>query len=276
MIFCKDLNTTFEDKEQMFKALKANKESILSLKKASIQKSCEKGVGVNAKSIDITKLGTTTKSILKDENYYYIAVNTTKILDSHNDLHVDGIWNKTVKDQQGKNYLVTDHKMELANVVAKKESVEMFIADIPFSAIGKGYVGNTQALIYKINKDDIINDLANEWLNSGDDIEASVRMQYVTIDLALNSKAKGNEQELKNYNSHIDTIANKSDFEEIDFFWVVKEAKNVGESSLVLRGSNSATGLINDNNEPLKNTQTIEPSSDTQNTANTWGISRFY
>ena len=41
--------------------------------------------------------------------YHYIAVNTTNILDSHGDLHVKGLWNKSVKDQQGKNYLVTDH-----------------------------------------------------------------------------------------------------------------------------------------------------------------------
>ena len=42
-------------------------------------------------------------------------------------------------------------------------------------------------------------------------------------------------------------IANKEDFEEIEYFWIVKEAKNVYESSLVLFGSNGATGLIQEN-----------------------------
>lgn len=268
-MICKELNKTFTNKEEMFKALQSNKSEIISLKKSQIIKSCEKGLGVNAKSIDISKIGSTTKGLITDDNFYYIAVNTTKVLDSHGDLHIDGIWNKTVKDQQGKNYLVTDHKMELANVVAKKENIEMFVAEIPFSSIGKSFEGNTQALIYKVAKNDIINDLAKEWLESGDDIEASVRMQYVKIELALNSTAKEDKEELKLYNDNLNTIANKGDFDSIDYFWVVSEAKNIGESSLVLRGSNGATGLLDNKNiQPSLDTDKNEPSTDTQNDTN--------
>jgi len=230
-IFCKELNQNFTDKGEMFKALKANKEVIVASKKSKIFKSFEKGIGVSAKSIDISKLDTTTKGILTDPDHYYIAVNTTKVLDSHSDLHLDGIWNKTVKDQQGRNYLLMDHKMEMTSTVAKKDKVEMFIADIPFKAVGKDYDGNTQALIYKVHKDDIIHELAKEWLESGDDIEASVRMQYVDLDLAMNSQAKEDATELKLYNDNLENIANKNEFESIDYFWVVKQAKNVGESS---------------------------------------------
>ena len=266
MIVCKELNKEYSTKAEMFKALRDSAPDIISLKRSTIQKSFEKGLGVNAKSIDVSKLGTTSKGILTDSNYYYIAVNTTKILDSHSDLHIDGIWNKTVNEQQGKNYLVTDHKMELANVVAKKENIEMLLAEIPFSSIGKSYTGNTQALIYKVAKDDIINPLAKEWLESGSDIEASVRMQYVNIKLALDSDDKEDIKEKENFDNHIESIANKSDFESIDYFWVVTEAKNIGESSLVLRGSNGATGILDNKNiepspadthkqEPLKNTQ---------------------
>ena len=266
-MICKELNKEFTDKNEMFKALKSNKEYIISVKRSQILKSFEKGLGVNAKSIDVSKLGTTSKGILKDNDYYYIAVNTTKVLDSHGDLHVDGIWNKTVKDQQGKNYLVTDHKMELSNVVAKKENIEMLLAEIPFSSIGKSYSGNTQALIYKVAKADIINPLAKDWLDSGSDIEASVRMQYVNLDLAMNSEAKGDEAEFKNYNEYIDTIANKDDFDSIDYFWIVKEAKNIGESSLVLNGSNSATGVLDNKNiQPSEDTDKKEPSNDTHKT----------
>lgn len=262
-MICKELNKEFTTKAEMFKALKANVADIISIKCKALQKSFEKGLGVNAKSIDVTKLGTTSKGILTDDNYYYIAVNTTKILDSHSDLHIDGIWNKTVNEQQGKNYLVTDHKMELANVVAKKENIEMLLAEIPFSSIGKSYAGNTQALIYKVAKEHIINPLAKEWLESGSDIEASVRMQYVNIKLALDSDAKEDVKEKENFDNHINTIANKDDFESIDYFWVVTEAKNIGESSLVLRGSNGATGVLDNKNiEPLKDTQTLEPSAD--------------
>jgi len=259
-MICKELNKEFSSKSEMFEALKANKELIIKEKKSQIFKSCDKGQGIAVKGVKIDSL----KGVQMSDDSYYIAVNTTNILDSHGDLHVKGIWNKSVKDQQGKNYLVTDHKMELSNVVAKKENIEMFVSDINYSSIGKGYEGSTQALIYKVNKSDIINPLAKEWLESKSDIEASVRMQYVNVELALNSDAKADKEEKATYDKYINDIANKSDFEEgIEYFWVVKEAKNVGESSLVLAGSNGATGVIN---EAADSTSSIDiktqPSSD--------------
>ena len=274
-IFCKELDQNFTDKAEMFKALKANKDVIVASKKSKIFKSFEKGIGVSARPIDISKLDTTSKGILSDPDYYYIAVNTTKILDSHSDLHMDGIWNKTVNDQQGKNYLLVDHKMEMSSVVAKKDKVEMFIAQIPFKAVGKDYEGNTQALVYKVHKNDIIHQLAKDWLESGDDIEASVKMQYVDLDLAMNSNARSDTAELKLYNDNVENIANKGDFESIHYFWVVKQAKNVGESSLVLRGSNGATGVI-DNNQPSGDTGKGEPLKNTQNKGGAWSITKFY
>ena len=259
-MICKELNKEYLSKELMFADLKANKELIIKEKKANIYKSCDKGIGIIAKSLRLEA----TKETFKDDNSYYIAVNTTNVLDSHGDLHVKGIWNKTVKEQQQQNYLLLDHKMEMGSVAVKKEHVEMFLADIPFSSVGKTFAGNTQALIYKVSKDNVINPIAKEWLESGDDIEASVRMQYVNVELAMNSEDKRDKAELKTFNDNIGNIANKSDFEDLTHFWVIKEAKNLGESSLVLMGSNSSTGVI----EPLKDTQSIniegEPLKDTQ------------
>lgn len=247
MIVCKELNKSFESKELLFKDLQANKQEILDFKKAQILKSCDKDNATNFKPILLSKSLEQIKSFEVDNDYYYIAVNSTNILDSHSDLHVKGIWNKTVKEQQGKNYLVSDHKLEIDKVIAKSKDVEMFTAEVPFSTIGKEYDGTTEVLIYKVAKDKIINPLIKEWLDSGDEIQASVRMQYVSIDMALDSTDNSDVYEKKVYDEYIDKIANKSDFESIDYFFVVKDAKNVRESSLVLFGSNGATGLIQEN-----------------------------
>ena len=258
-MICKELNTEFATKSEMFEALKANKELIIKEKKSQIFKSCDKGSSIAVKGVKVDSL----KGVKMSDDSYYIAVNTTNVLDSHGDLHVKGIWNKSVKDQQGKNYLVTDHKMELSNVVAKKENVEMFVSDISYSSIGKGYEGSTQALIYKVNKSDIINPLAKEWLESKSDIEASVRMQYVNVELALNSNSISDKEEKAVYDSYINEIANKEDFDSIDYFWVVKEAKNIGESSLVLAGSNAATGVLNEAaSSTSTNNKEVQPSKD--------------
>jgi len=257
MIVCKELDKTFLSKQEMFKALKKNKANIIDMKKSQILKSCDKNAGVKVYSITPKTIGENNKNLELDDNFYYIATNTTKILDSHSDVHLNGIWSKTVKEQQGNNYLVLDHELKVSSTAVRKEDIEMFVAEIPFSMVGKSHEGTTEALIYKFSKDKVINETAKEWLESGNDIEASVRMQYVKMDLAMNSDAKEDEEEKKTFDKYISVIANKEDFDEIDYFWAIHEAKNVRESSLVLAGSNPATGAMN-NTEPSKDTQQKE------------------
>lgn len=255
MIVCKELNAEFANDKELFKALRENKNEIVSAKKSQIYKSFEKGSSVKTNKLDVSKLEGSAKDVFKDDNYHYIAVNTTGVLDSHSDLHIKGIWNKTAKEQNRKNALVDTHEMSLKNTIARRQDVEMFVADIPFSMIGKAYEGETQALIYKIAKDKIREEY-KEFLQDSTDIEASVRMQYVNIKLALNSDDDDDKEEKKTFDSSINQIANKADFDNLKYFWVVSEAKNIGESSLVLQGSNHATGVVNNNKvEPLENTQ---------------------
>jgi hypothetical protein len=201
-----------------------------------------------------------------DSDYYYFTVNSSNILDSHGDLHVKGNWDKTVKEQQKKVYLVFDHILKRSEIVAMKEDIELLTAEIPFSLIGKDYEGDSYVLIYKVAKNKIANKEAKEWLENGYSFEASVRMQYVKMELAVNSKDKDSEKEKAIYDKYIGQIANAKEFSSIDYFWVVQEAKNVSESSLVMFGSNSATGTLQENKEAVIDTSiNNEPSKDTQN-----------
>jgi len=255
----------FSTKEEMFKAFRSNVNDIIEFKKAEIQKSCDKGISVSCRSLDLNKYADQVKGIKIDSNYYYIAANTTGILDGHEDLHVKGIWNKSVKEQIFKNYLVADHELCIDNVIVKKEYVEMFVVTLPFSALGFPYEGDTEVLVYKVPKDKIIHQKAKEWLESGDAIEASVRMQYVTILFAMDSNAPEDASLKKNYDDYLPFIANKGDFEYIPYYFIIKEAKNVRESSLVVFASNPVTGKISERLiESLKNTPTIDPPTSSQ------------
>jgi len=247
MIKCKELNKEFATKEEMFKELISNKELLIKEKLSQTYKSFEKGLGLVANQETIAKALETNKAFKMDSDYYYFVVNSANILDSHGDVHVKGNWDKTVKEQQGKVYLVFDHNLKRSEIIAMKEDIEMFTADVPFSLIGKSYEGSSYSLIYKVAKNKIVNKEAKEWLENGYSLEASVRMQYVKIDLAIDSKEQGNEKEKETFDKYIDVIANKNDYDSIDYFWVVKEAKNVYESSLVMFGSNSATGVAQEN-----------------------------
>ena len=62
--------------------------------------------------------------------------------------------------------------------------------------------------------------------------------------MALKSEDEEDEEQYKAYKQYSGVIANKGDREEeIEYFWIVKQAKNVSESSLVVAGSNSYTGV---------------------------------
>lgn len=252
-------NTFFDSKEDLFKHIRENKEILIDAKKSVIQKSVDKGSAVVSKCLDLLKFTDQLKGIKIDDNFYYIAVNSTMILDSHDDLHDNGIWKKSVQETQGKNYLVCDHELEVLQTITRKEHIEIFTAKIPFSLIGQPYQGDTEVLVYKIPKDQIKIEAVKEWLDSGDSIEASVRMRYVTILLALDSNNPEDATEKANYNAYINRIANKNDFEYIPYFYIIKEAQNVRESSLVVAGSNHATGLINNNKgQAVKTLEQIE------------------
>jgi hypothetical protein len=248
----------YSSKEDMFSDFRKNIDDIISLKKAEIHKSCEKGLTVSCRSLDLLKFTDQLKGIKIDDAYYYIAVNSTLILDTHDDLHLNGLWAKSVKEQQGKNYLVADHELCIDNVIVRKEHIEMFTAKLPFALLGYEYKGETEALIYKIPKDKIIHDKVKAWLDSGDSIEASVRMQYVTIEFAMDSNAPEDITLKKNYDTYLSMIANKDEFEYIPYFFIIKEAKNIRESSLVVFGSNAVTGNIR-NTEPEKSTHKTDP-----------------
>lgn len=254
MIKCKELDKEFENKEELFKALKENVNKIIDVKKKTIYTGYNKENPDNSKQIvsnSQVKLKAlnkcANKNLFQDKQYYYFAVNTTKILDSHNDLHVNGIWNKTSKEQNKKNYLVDTHSLTIKDTIAYPEDVEIFVTEIPFKALGYNYKGDTEALIYKVNKDNVVGEEIKEALEKGKTMQASVKMQYVKMSLAMNSEAEDDAEEFETYKKYKNDIANIKDFkDEPLYFFVQKEAKNIHESSLVPFGSNHVTGVIED------------------------------
>lgn len=246
----------FNSKEEAIKALMDNKDLFIAEKKAMIYKSHEKdhNISIVTNQAAISKFSETSKSFKMDDDSYYFVVNSANILDSHGDMHIAGNWDKTVKEQQGKVYLVWDHELKRSEIIAMKNNVTLLTAEIPFKMIGKNYEGETYCLIYKVNKNAIVNDEAKKWLNEGCEFEASVRMQYMDIEIAIDSKDKEYTKEKAAFDAFYPLIANKSDYQDIYYFWIVKQAKNVQESSLVMFGSNGATGRIQEDNEPGKST----------------------
>jgi hypothetical protein len=270
MIYCKELNKEFESKADLFKALVENESFIIDAKKSQVYKSFEKGLQVISDQKTIEKaFNDSEKGIKFDADYYYFVVNSANYLDSHNDMHVDGNWNKSVKDQNGKVYLVWHHDFsKTENIIAFPEDIEMMTSKVAWSLLGKSYEGETYSLIYKVKKDKIVNENISKWLKEGRKLQLSVRMQYIKLETAFNSDDSDYAKQTENYQKYYPLIANKDEFKQIEYFFIVKEAKNVMESSLLPFGSNSATAEISqtENKSEADNitSEQEEPSIDTQ------------
>lgn len=259
MIHCIELNKDFETRELMFKALIAAKDHIIKLKQSAIHKSYYKG----QVSSNVFK-GDAVKGIDTKDGYIYPIINTTKYIDSHLDVHMDGLWAKSLNENKDGFLYVNDHTLKASEVIAWNEDVKSYTVDVPWRSVGKDYPGNTQALVFEIAKDKIVNAESKGIIESKRPVQNSVRMQYVKIELAVNSKDKDYQNEKKKWDNNIDIVANKEVAEETGYMWLVKEAKIIKEGSMVLFGSNDATPIIY---EPLKSTQT-EPLKDTQKNNN--------
>jgi hypothetical protein len=248
MIFCKELNRTFETQAKMFAALLSEKQTIISLKKAAIKTT-------DSVQFGFVKGTTAVKSEAKDldyGDYIYPVINTTNYLDSHNDMHLNGIWDKSAKEQNGKIYYAANHKLELGSIISYPKEVEIILRKMKWQELGKDYPGETEALIFKAQLTEKSQRDAYLAFKAGEDIQQSVRMEYVNIDLAVDSKDKEFKHEKALFDKLVKVMANPETAAQRGYFWAVSEAKIYKEGSAVLFGSNDATTTLYDLNDTSK------------------------
>lgn len=255
MIICEELNKTFETKEDLYKSLRENASKIIDVKKSNILKSSEKG-GATKQALLSTNDDISKAELTLKDGYIYPVINTIGFLDSHRDVHINGIWNKSVREQAGKVHYVADHEIKTSTIICWKSDVKMLVKDVAWASVGKDYSGTTQALIFEIPENKIRLECAKDIIKDKLDVENSVRMRYMDMKLCYNSEAEEDKEFKKNYDKYYPQIVNKEDFEDITYFYAVLQAMIVDEGSMVVNGSNSATRVIQ--------TKDIEPSADTQ------------
>jgi hypothetical protein len=252
----------FSTNKELRDFLLENKKSIIAQKRAQIKHSD----GISAMYYN-TKDGTIKANEAfepdSDEIQIKAVINTTNFMDSHDDVHLDGIWDKTLS--QNKNLMhLQEHKMQFDKIIADGGDLQAYVKNIPWDELGFQYSGNTQALIFDstIKKDRnsfMFNQYAKAFVKNH-----SVGMQYVQIELAINDER--DEEEYKVWKTYFDRIANKELAEYKGYFFAVREAKLI-EGSAVPIGSNTATPTINNGkSQPAKATGMIKnagPSEDT-------------
>lgn len=259
MITCKELKKDFTSKQEMFKELVNRKADLIQLKKSAI-----KHTDSTSGALAVVQKAAGQQRALQIGDVMSNVINTTMWLDSHNDLHINGIWNQTVKQQAGKVFHVINHDLSLGSVIGYPGDVELEVRKMTWRNLGYDMDGMTEALIYHTTITDKINIDAFKAYRDMAPVQHSVRMEYVNILLAVNDEDM--EEEYKVYQTYLPQIVNRSVAEERGYFWVVTEAKISKEGSTVLFGSNEITPYLGFETgmvlEPLQSTQSSSQAFD--------------
>jgi hypothetical protein len=258
----------FNTQKELFEFIHKNQQTIIASKKANLQKSDAFNsfptIVKDVKEI-ATKEDQPISENLPDSVNVLVVINTTNFLDSHNDLHLPGIWTKSVQENRLIMHL-QEHEMSFENIISDGIDLKVYVKTMSWKELGYNYNGFTEALLFdsKIRKDR--NAFMMDQYKKGFVRNHSIGMQYVKMICCINDEKYGAEFEA--WNKYYPEIVNKEVADARGYFWAIKEAKVI-EGSAVPLGSNSATPTLNVKSEPDSSAQTIiEPSIDTQKQLN--------
>lgn len=176
-------------------------------------------------------------------------INTTYWYDSHGDVHIDGLWKKSLSENKGL-YLLQEHSMTFKGIIS--DQVRAYTKSISWQSLGVDANGYTEALVFDSTVKLSRNGYMFEQYRDGNVKNHSVGMRYVTLDLAVNDDDYPAYKAL--WDKYINLIANQSEVQDAGYFWAVTQAKVI-EGSAVPIGSNVIT--------PTQSVKNTAPSADT-------------
>ena len=226
----------------MFAYLRANKRLLIAEKKATLKLADP----VDFVHFTINSTGKVEKAVANPELLNLsefpvkVVINTTSIRDSHKDVHIPGLWTKSLKEKKSP-YLLQEHKMKFDKVISDR--VTAYVKTMTWRELGFEYEGTTEALIFDAMVEKDRNPYMAEQYAKARVNNHSVGMQYVKIELAMNSDTKFDQEEKAVWDKYIGLIANREEVEEDGYFYAVTEAKYI-EGSAVVAGSNFATPTL--------------------------------
>lgn len=225
-------------KEESIDYLVKNKYKLIAEKKSEIKLADAIPVA------DITEKQSETSDVKKkintenrDSIAVKVAINTTNIMDSHNDIHIPGLWKKSLQENKNIKHL-QEHQLAFDKIISDGDDLHAYTRKYSWKSLGFDWAGSTQALIFDSNVKKSRNEYMFDQYANGYVTNHSVGMRYVKMELAVNNPKY--EAEFEVWEKYIDQVINSEQAEEVGHFWAVTEAK-VSEGSAVPIGSNFAT-----------------------------------
>ena len=251
----------FNTKKELFDFLVENKSCLINAKKSVIKRadciSLNSVIVPELKSVDKAFSAQKEDTVEEGSLQVKVIINTTKVMDSHMDVHIDGLWDKSLKENKRIMHVQEHKTYEFDKIISSGEDLDAYTKMYNWKDLGVDSDGQTQALEFKSNvREDrnkyMHNQYKNDWVDNH-----SVGMQYVKLKLAINDEDY--EAEKSMWDQNIDKVVNRSVAEEKGYFWAVTEAKVI-EGSAVPNGSNPVTPTISVEN---KNRVDYEKEKDT-------------
>lgn len=237
----------FKERSDLFKFLKTNQETLLAEKKYFPKHGDSlsfnqvlydsKGQALKANTpIDISGL---------NELKVRVAINSTNIMDSHGDVHIPGIWKKSLSENKLIKHL-QEHAMKFDHIIADGKDLKAFTEKISWLELGFKFAGESEVLVFESTIRKARNPYMFEQYSKGYVNNHSVGMQYVSMVLCINDDDPYFGAEYEAWQKYIEMVVNKDTAEKAGYFWAVKEAKVI-EGSAVPIGSNYATPTLDNN-----------------------------
>lgn len=226
--------------KSLFDYLVKNEGLIFHAKKSTIKR----GDGIYAAPMYVDDKGNLISKaeldqVTLDANRIKVAVviNTTNWLDSHGDVHIPGLWKKSLSDNKRTGfYLLKSHGREFEDVIA--DGCAGATKKLTWKEVGVNLEGTTEALVFNgiVEKDR--NEYMFDQYRKGYVKKHSVGMRYIKMVTCINHDDYPVQKE--NWDKYIQVVANKDEAEADGYFWAILEAQCI-EGSSVLFGSNPIT-----------------------------------
>jgi len=251
-------DSVFSSQKDIHAYLAKHGDKVISIKKNSVKHADAFSGLINCQeSAEAVAKAVTIMDNPPDIFHVKAVINTTNLYDSHGDVHIDGLWNKSQKEGRFIQHL-QEHGNKFTDVIAEGDSLKVSVENTTFEKLGSKYSGATQALIFDSEVDRDVNEYMWKLYSKGRVNQHSVGMRYVRMLTAMDNKDYA--EEYANFKKYIDLVANKDDIKN-GYFYPVLEAK-VLEGSAVTRGSNHVTPTLS--NQPGKSLTGSEPELSTR------------
>ncbi len=256
--------TKFANKKDLIAHIVANKSDLIAFKK-SATKHTDASLSISiTEKVDANKIITNfsgddlANGIIKRT----VVGNTYGWMDSHDDVHIPGIFSKSISENKGLIFHLHDHLYQVAAKVGTPKNI--YEQSVSLTDLGLNKIGQTVCLLMDSEIKKSYNEMIYEEYLTKQINQHSVGMIYVKLFLCVNDPDY--KEEFSNYNAYKGYVLNLDKVEENGYFWAVTEAK-LREISCVLQGSNELTPTFNGKTEPVKTTQEHnEPPKGTQKT----------